>query len=302
MPVLKEAPLERERAAAPAVGDALRALRPRQWTKNLLLLAGLIFAAKLADSHRWLEAAVGVAAYCAASSAAYLVNDVRDAEADRYHPIKRRRPIAAAEVSPQLALGASTVLAIVAICLGFTLGFEFLGLLAAFLCLQAAYSLWLKRLVVADVLVIAALFVLRAAAGAAAVDVRISLWLLLCTALLALFLGLAKRRAELVLVETAGAPRRHVLHVYTRRNLDAALASVGMLALVSYGSYTAVGARTAWMSATVPFVAFGIGRYLHLVHRSDLGEEPEQIFLRDVPILACVTIWAVLSGVLLTFA
>ena len=180
----------------------LVALRPRQWTKNLLLFAGIVFAAKLGDAGRWLEAVAAFAAYCAASSAAYLVNDVRDAGHDRTHPLKRRRPIARGELSAGNALMLAAALALVAVGVAAVLGLASLACLLAFCVVQAAYTLRLKHLVLIDVLTISGLFVLRAAAGAIAVDVRISPWLLLCTGLLALFLALGKRRAELVLVGT----------------------------------------------------------------------------------------------------
>jgi 4-hydroxybenzoate polyprenyltransferase len=297
----QEVTVVRAGAAWAAAFPLIRALRPRQWPKNLLLLAGLIFAAKLGDAHRWLLAAGAVAAYCAASSAAYLVNDVRDAESDRRHPIKRGRPVAAGLLAPRLSLAAAGFLALTAIAIGAALGLASLAFLLAFLALQAAYTARLKTLVLVDVLAIAALFVIRAAAGAAAVDVRISPWLLLCTALLALFLGLAKRRCELLTVVPDELPRRAVLHAY-RHSPDAALVGVAALSVLAYAAYTVAGARAPAMPATVPLAAFGIGRYVHLVLHRELGEEPEEILLTDVPILACVAAWAVLSAALLAYA
>jgi decaprenyl-phosphate phosphoribosyltransferase len=161
---------------------ALVALRPRQWSKNLLLFAGIIFAAQVGDWVRWAEAAVAFGAYCAASSAAYLVNDVRDASHDRLHPLKRLRPVARGELSPRAALVLAGVLTVLAAGLVAPLGLVSLAFLAGFVALQASYSFGLKHVVLVDVLAIAALFVLRSAAGAEAVDVRISPWLLLCTA------------------------------------------------------------------------------------------------------------------------
>src|SRR6478736_5269488 len=178
---------------------AFVALRPRQWLKNLLLFAGIIFAAELGDPTRWVEAVAAFVAYCAASSAAYLVNDLRDIEADRQHPVKRRRPIARGELRPRAAVVLAVALGLGALAIVGVLGPLSVACLLAFVALQAAYTLRLKQVVLVDVLVIAALFVVRAAAGARAVDVRISPWLLICTALLALFLALAKRRAELAL-------------------------------------------------------------------------------------------------------
>src|SRR6266508_3514820 len=184
-------PHRRSRAHA-----VLTALRPRQWTKNLLLFAGIIFAAKLGDASRWAEALAAFAAYCAASSASYLVNDVRDAPHDRAHPVKRSRPIARGELSPRLAEAIAALLLFSAFLLVAPLGVASILFLCTFFALQTTYTLALKHVVLLDVMTIGGLFVVRAAAGAAAVEVRISPWLLLCTAQLALFLALAKRRAR----------------------------------------------------------------------------------------------------------
>src|SRR5437764_7109011 len=177
----------------PALTAAIVALRPRQWSKNLLVFAGIVFAAKLGDAGRWGEAVACFVAYCALSSAAYLVNDLRDLEHDRLHPVKRQRPIARGEVPVGLAVALAAVLTAVALGIGAWLGLVSLGFLLAFGALQLAYSFGLKHVVLLDVFAIGGLFVIRAAAGAAAVHVRISPWLLLCTALLALFLALATR-------------------------------------------------------------------------------------------------------------
>ena len=276
----------------------LVALRPRQWSKNLLLFAGIVFAAKLGDAMRWAEAVAIFFAYCAASSAAYLVNDLRDAEADRLHPVKRHRPVARGELSSERALVAAALLAAGALAIAAVLGFASLLLLLVFVALQLAYSLGLKRIVVVDVAVIAGLFVVRAAAGADAVDVRISSWLLLCTALLALFLGLAKRRGELVLVHADATPGRAVLGGYSLRLVDALLDVVALGTGVAYTLY-AVTAHTVWMALTVPFVVSGLARYLFLVHRHDLGEEPEHVLFTDRVILGAVAAWAVVSAAVL---
>jgi 4-hydroxybenzoate polyprenyltransferase len=291
-PVLR---LQPRRSRSRAV---LAALRPRQWSKNLLLFAGLVFAAKLGDGTRWIEAIAVFIAYCAASSAAYVVNDLRDADDDRMHPIKRNRPIARRELSAESALVISAVLALVALAIAAALGYASLLFLVGFLALQLAYSLGLKRVVLVDVALIASLFVVRAAAGAAAVDVRISGWLLACTALLALFLGLAKRRGELVLVHADETPGRPVLDGYSVALVDRLLNAVAVATVVAYAAY-AVTAHSAWMAITVPFVVAGLARYLVLVHRHDLGEEPENVLLADRPILLCVAAWAATCAVVL---
>jgi len=281
------------------VRAALVAMRPRQWSKNLLVFAGIVFAAKLGDASRWVEALAAFAAYCAISSAAYLVNDVRDREDDRLHPVKRARPIARGELSVRAALGPAAALAAVALALVAALGPVSVAFLLAFAALQAGYTLALKHIVLLDVLAIGALFVIRAAAGAAAVDVRISPWLLLCTALLALFLALAKRRGELVLVGARQAPGRPVLEGYSLELVDQLVAIVASSTVLAYSVYTLTARDSKALLATVPFVIFGVFRYLLLVHRDDVGEEPEQVLLTDVPIILAVAGWIVSAAAIL---
>jgi 4-hydroxybenzoate polyprenyltransferase len=280
--------LRQRRRAAHAV---ISALRPRQWSKNLLVFAGIVFAAKLGDVGRWLPAIATFVAYCGASSAAYLLNDLRDVDHDRLHPIKRARAIARGELSSELALVLAGVLTLAALAITAALGFASLLFLLGFVALQLAYSLGLKRVVLVDVLLIAGLFVIRAAAGASAVDVSISMWLLVCTALLALFLALAKRRGELA----AGV---HVPDGYSLPLVDQLVAIVAASTVIAYSLYTFTAHSTAMM-ATIPFVLYGVFRYLLLVHRDDLGEEPEQVLLTDYPILVTVALWAATSAVIL---
>jgi 4-hydroxybenzoate polyprenyltransferase len=278
---------------------AIVALRPRQWTKNLLLFAGIIFAAKLGDLSRWGEAFAAFAAYCAASSASYLVNDVRDAPHDRVHPVKRTRPIARGELSPRLAGLMAALLLFGAYVLVAPLGIASILLLSTFFALQASYTFALKHVVLLDVMTIGGLFVVRAAAGAAAVNVRISPWLLLCTALLALFLALAKRRGELILVGAERTPGRPVLEGYSLALVDQLVTIVAASTVIAYSLYTFTARDSKAMMITIPFVVFGVFRYLLLMHRRQLGEEPEEILLRDVPILACIAAWAVCAAVIL---
>ena len=298
-PLADVVPLPTRRSPARA---ALVALRPRQWVKNLLLFAGILFAARLGDAVRWVEAIAAFAAYCAASSAAYLVNDVQDADDDRRHPVKRRRPVAARELTDRQALGLAGLLAVAALVLTTALGASSIALLAAFALLQAAYTLRLKHVVLVDVLVIAGLFVTRAAAGAVAVDVRISPWLLVCTGLLALFLALGKRRAELVLMERTAHRGRRVLDGYSIVLVDQLLTVVAAATIAAYTVYT-LTARDTWaLAATIPFVVFGLFRYLLLLHRRSAGEEPENVLLGDVPILVTVAAWAVTCAAILVSA
>jgi 4-hydroxybenzoate polyprenyltransferase len=188
---------------------------------------------------------------------------------------------------------------VLALALAAVLGPWSLLFLVAFVVLQAAYSLGLKHVVIVDVMAIGGLFVIRAAAGAEAVEVRISPWLLLCTALLALFLGLAKRRGELVLVHAQATPGRPVLDGYSLSLVDQLVSVVAASTVVAYSLY-ALTEHSKAMMATIPFVVFGVLRYLVLVHRDDLGEEPEQVLLSDAPILACIALWALTAAAILT--
>lgn len=289
-----EAPARRTAAAA-----LVRALRPRQWTKNVLLFAGIVFAAKLGDGGRWIEAGASFAAYCAASSAGYLVNDVTDREADRTHPVKRFRPVASGALTPRTALVAAGLLFAGSLAVALPLGLRFLGLLILFAALQGAYTLRLKHVVLIDVFAISALFVVRAAAGAEAVDVRISPWLLLCTGLLALFLALAKRRGELVLVLADETPGRRVLDGYSLPLIDQLVTVVASATIVSYALYTFTARDSHTLMITIPYVVFGIFRYLLLLHRQGAGEEPDQVLVTDVPILAAVALFGITCAAIL---
>jgi 4-hydroxybenzoate polyprenyltransferase len=276
----------------------LAAMRPRQWSKNLLLFAGILFAAELDDPERWAKATAAFVAYCLASSAAYIFNDVRDAPHDRLHPLKRHRPIASGELRANRALNVAGILVALAFAIVAPLGWGSLAYMAGFVALQAAYSLGLKDIALIDVMAISGLFVIRAAAGAEAVDVRISPWLIVCTALLALFLALAKRRGELVSTG-ADAPGRPVLSGYSFALVDQLVSIVAACTIVAYALYTFEAREGSAMMATIPFVVYGLFRYVQLMHREDLGEEPENVLLTDVPILATIAAWAVTSAVIL---
>jgi 4-hydroxybenzoate polyprenyltransferase len=278
----------------------LAALRLRQWSKNLLVFAGILFAAAYDEPGKWAAASAAFAAYCAGSSAAYLFNDVLDAEQDRLHPLKRQRAVAMGALASRRALTYSALLALLAVGLMAPFGWASLAYVGGFLALQAAYSLRLKHVVLIDVIVIAGLFVIRAAAGAEAVDVRISPWLIVCTALLALFLALAKRRGELV--SSVAGRGRNVLDGYSLSLLDQLVSIVAACTIVAYSLYTFEAREGSAMMATIPFVVFGLFRYLLLMHREELGEEPERVLLGDLPILATVALWAATSALILGYS
>ena len=281
----------------------LEAMRPKQWIKNVFVFAGLAFAHKLSDPKSVGLAVATFAAFCLASGATYLLNDVRDAEADRHNPRTASRPIARGDLSPALALSVAAVSAVVALGITALVNVETLGVLAGYIVLQLAYSNGLKHVLFLDVMIIAAGFVLRAAAGGLAIEVPISSWLLLCTGLLATFLGFTKRRAEAVALGGTEAPRREVLDQYSVGLLDELIAVVTPSTVVVYAIYAATGAHTHWMLLTVPFVLYGVFRVLFLIHHHGaMTEEPAVIVYRDRPLLACVLLWGVCAATIAAIA
>jgi 4-hydroxybenzoate polyprenyltransferase len=281
----------------PSVAASLfLALRPAQWTKNLIVFAALIFGQRLLDAEAVLRATVAFLAFCALSGVVYLVNDIVDREADRQHPLKRLRPIAAGDLSVSAALGGAAVLLIGALVAAVWLGAAFVLHAAAYVGLQLAYSMGLKRQVILDVLSIALGFVIRASAGGAAIDVPISQWLLVCTILLALFLALAKRRHEITLLGDDAARHRAILGEYTPYLVDQMIAVVAASTLMGYAVYTVSTETvqrfgTPWLGLTLPFPLYGIFRYLYLVHRRSQGGSPTELLLADRPLLLCVALW-----------
>ncbi len=283
----------------------LVSLRPKQWTKNVLLFAGLLFTLDQHHSARQFQhAALGFVFFALLSSVVYLVNDLADREGDRRHPKKCRRPIAAGELSPALALTAAAVLAVVGLAGAFALGPRFGAVALAYLLLTFAYSFRLKHVVLVDVLVLAAGFVFRAVAGAFAVGVSISSWLVLCTLLLALFLGLSKRRAELLSVRQSGTTgTRRILEEYSPALLDQMIGIVTSACLMSYALYTITSPAAQahhYLMATIPFVIYGIFRYLYLMHRHSLGESPDAVLLEDRPMLINILLWGLTTALIVT--
>jgi len=295
--------MTKQAMAAPRSGLAralVSAMRPHQWTKNLLVLAALVFARKFLDVPLVLLSLAAFAVFCAASSATYLLNDVIDAEADRSHPLKRLRPVASGALPAAVALAVSAILAAGAVACGFLLGVTFGLTVVAYLVLQIAYSLLLKHVVIIDVLCISASFVLRADAGAQVLNVEFSNWLMICAALLALFLALAKRRHEIVEVEDAPNHRRSLAD-YSPQMLDQMIAVVTASTLMAYTLYT-IDARTVEkfhttnLKFTIPFVLYGIFRYLYLVYSKRGGGSPSHHLLTDKPLLANVLLYAAVSA------
>jgi 4-hydroxybenzoate polyprenyltransferase len=277
--------------------NLLISLRPAQWTKNLLLFAALLFGRRLFDVAAVANAAAGFTIFCTLSGAVYLVNDIADRDVDGRHPLKKRRPIASGALPVGVALGSAIVLVGGGLVSAFVLGRRFGLVSAAYLGLLVLYSGPLKHIVIIDVLTIAVGFVLRAVAGAFAIDVEISQWLLVCTILLALFIALAKRRHELVLLADGAAGHRPSLGEYSAYLLDQMIGVVAASTLVAYIFYTISPETqakfgTAWLELTIPFPIYGIFRYLYLVHRREGGGSPADLLLTDRPLLACVALWA----------
>jgi 4-hydroxybenzoate polyprenyltransferase len=272
----------------------LETMRPKQWIKNTFVFAGLVFAGKAVHPGAVGAAVAVFVAFCLASGATYLLNDAKDADADRHNPRTASRPIARGDLTPGMALLAAGVSAGAAMLIAALVNWESLAAVAGFVLLQLAYSNGLKHVLFLDVMAIAAGFVIRAAAGGLAIDVPISSWLLLCTGLLAIFLGFTKRRGEAVALGGSAQPRRPVLDHYSIGLLDELIAVVTPATLVVYSIYAVTGAHTHAMLLTVPFVMYGIFRVLFLIHhRSSMTEEPAVVVYRDRPLLICVVLWAV---------
>jgi 4-hydroxybenzoate polyprenyltransferase len=284
--------------------DLLTSARPKQWIKNGFVFAALIFASKLGHLDLVLRTCAAFGIFCVLSSAIYLLNDVSDAEADRQHPLKANRPIAAGRMPASLAVAASALGILISLAISLLLGYQFALIAAGYVALMIGYNLYLKHLVLIDVFTIGGGFVLRAAAGAAVIHVNISPWLYLCTILLSLFLGFGKRRHELLLLEEGAAVHRRNLQEYTGPLLDDLVNIVAGATIIAYSLYTffasAVPQNHAMM-VTIPFVLYGIFRYLLLVNRTDFAGSPEEAVWRDMPLLADLVLWAASAAIVLKF-
>jgi len=285
----------------------LASLRPRQWTKNLLVLAGLIFSQNVHRPALVARALAALAIFCLLSGSTYLINDVFDAERDRSHPQKRHRAVASGRVPGAVAAAVGAGLLLAACAAGFALSLRF-GLVAvAYAVILTSYSAGLKHVVIVDALMIAAGFVLRALAGVVVIDTEFSDWLLLCTILLALFLTFGKRRHELLALEEGAAGHRPILTEYSPQLLDQMIAVVTASTLMAYALYTVAPETqaklgTARLPLTIPFVLYGIFRYLYLLYRRDLGGDPSEHLLTDRALLVDVALWGGAVIVLLYLA
>ena len=269
-------------------------LRPLQWAKNAVVLAGVIFSGEASEPAQLLRALLAVGAFCLASSAVYIVNDWHDRERDRLHPVKASRPIASGSVGPRLAFGSALLLGMLALVGASVLSWSFTACVAAYLLLMLVYTFRLRTHAGIDVVVIATGFLLRAMGGALAVQVPLSPWLFLCTFLLALFLGFGKRRNEFLMFDGTVGGHRDALLGYSRRQLDWAVSITAAASVGAYFVYTFAtnSARTDnALLITVPFVALAIGRYAYLVFRCGLGGAPEMLLVHDRPLLGSIVAW-----------
>jgi 4-hydroxybenzoate polyprenyltransferase len=271
-------------------------LRPAQWSKNLFVLAPLVFAEALFEPALVVRALLAFAVWSAAASSVYLVNDIRDRPKDRLHPIKRLRPIATGALAPAVAGGAAALLAALALGGALWLGSRFSVILLVYLVLNGLYSFGLKNVVIVDVMVVAIGYVLRVEAGAAAIEVKVSTWILLCTIFVALFLAFSKRRHELLLLSEKAAGQRDVLLHYGPTFLDQMINVVTASTILCYALYTLAPETverfgTNALIYTLPFVLFGIFRYLYLVYQVANPRNPTEAILHDVPSVLNVALW-----------
>jgi 4-hydroxybenzoate polyprenyltransferase len=271
-------------------------LRPQQWVKNFVLFAGLIFSQHLGNTAMVLKTIAGFGLFCLLSSSVYILNDILDAESDRKHPLKSNRPIARGDIRISTAIFLFIILALISLGLAFLLSPFFALTAAIYFVLNLLYSVYLKHVVIIDVMCIALGFVIRAVAGAVVIGVTISSWLVVCTTLLALFLGFGKRRHELLLLETQATDHRKSLSEYSPYFLDQMIAVVTASTVVAYAFYTLspeveMKLGTKHMDLTIPFVLYGVFRYLYLIHQKEGGGSPTRMLLNDKPILANIILW-----------
>lgn len=283
----------------------LRALRPRQWAKNVFVFAALVFDGQLFEVDPLLRTTLGFVLLCAISSSVYLFNDIADIQADRQHPTKRNRPIASGQLPISIARLAGVILAAAAMYAGYRLQSEFGLIVILYFLSNLLYSLWLKHTPIIDVLLVASGFVLRVGAGVSLIEVsRFSPWLYVCTTLLALIIGFGKRRAELILLQEQANTHRRVLDGYTIGLLDQLIVVVSASTIMAYSLYTFSAENLPanhTMMLTIPFVLYGIFRYLHLIHVENAGGAPDELFLTDPPLLVTLLMWGLLATGLLYF-
>jgi 4-hydroxybenzoate polyprenyltransferase len=273
----------------------LKSMRPRQWTKNIIVYAALVFDQQFFHLEAFLRTTAGFLLFCLISSAVYIFNDLADVESDRQHPDKKHRPIASGKLPISVAWSAGIALVLISLPLGYLLSPAFFAVLLVYFLLNLAYSLWLKHIAILDVLIIAAGFVLRVHAGVTLIHVeRFSPWLYVLTTLFALYIGFGKRRSELALLSHGAGAHRKVLDGYTLPLLDQFITIVSGMTIVVYALYTFFAPNVPanhTMMLTIPFVLYGIFRYLYLIQASHAAGAPEEVLLSDRPLQITVALW-----------
>ncbi|MCD6327117.1 decaprenyl-phosphate phosphoribosyltransferase [bacterium] len=274
----------------------LRTMRPKQWTKNVLLFGGLVFSKHLLNGELLLRSLLGFCVFCILSGLVYVINDITDIDKDKNHPKKKYRPIASGAVSPGLALAFSCVLSVLALALAAHLSLRFAIISAVYPAVMVLYSYVLKHVVILDIMTISAGFVIRALAGAIVVNVDFSGWLIACTIFLSLFLAIAKRRHELISLGDGAEAHRFILKEYTAQLLDQMISIMTASTILAYTLYTMSPEitekfGTEYLYLTVPFVLYGMLRYLYLVYRKEKGGSPAQILLEDIPLIVDILLW-----------
>lgn len=277
----------------------IRLLRPKQWTKNLLIFAALLFSANQINIVKVYYASFGFVLFCTVSSCVYIFNDYIDREQDSHHPEKRHRPLASGALDPAFAIVAGAVLLFLSLAIALALNPMFSFILTVYFCLNVSYSVRLKYIVIVDIMTIAVGFVLRAVAGGVIIDVTLTPWFLICTLLLALFLAIGKRRHEVDLMQQNRSSSRKVLEYYSLEFLDQLSGIVTTSVVMSYALYTFTSGRTLYMMITIPLVLYGIFRYLYLIHVERKGGSPEKVLLEDKPIFNTVVIYVISVTVIL---
>ncbi|MDO3411177.1 decaprenyl-phosphate phosphoribosyltransferase [Saccharibacillus sp. CPCC 101409] len=274
-------------------GGLLLLLRPKQWTKNLLLFAALLFSYEKISPRTAGETLLGFLIFCLVAGCVYILNDVADRERDRAHPVKCRRPIASGRVGAGQAAAFGGILLLLSLTASFWLNPLFGALCVIYFAINTAYSFALKHVVILDVMTVAAGFVLRAIAGGVLIDVPFTPWFLLCTLLLSLFLAIGKRRHELVLLRQDTGSHRKVLDRYSIVLLDQMNTIVTTGAIISYSLFTFTSGRSIHLMWTIPLVVYGMFRYLYLIHIENKGGSPDKVLFEDKPILMTVALYAI---------
>ncbi|NPV77021.1 MAG: decaprenyl-phosphate phosphoribosyltransferase [Anaerolineae bacterium] len=275
----------------------IQTMRPRQWTKNVFVLAALVFDRQLTNMPSLYRSLAGFFLFCLLSSTVYILNDIVDAEADRQHPVKKNRPIASGKLPIHLAIGAVVVILLITFPLAYVLSPGFAIIALVYFLINLAYSTWLKHVPLVDVLIIAAGFVLRVAAGVSLIQVqRFSPWLYVVTTLFALYIGFGKRRAEMTLLLEKAEFHRRVLDGYNIPLLDQLITVVSSTTIVAYSLYTFSAPNLPenhTMMLTIPFVLYGIFRYLSLIQVNGEGGAPEELLLSDRPLQIAILLWGI---------